>query len=299
MAHLNEFLSWLHSEGKDPKTIQAYKTTVSQFLEWYQGATGHQQMVEVKPINVKEFVGYLKHTRNRSQATINKTVASLKTFFSYLADQGIVRDNPMTRIKIQKIQPSESVKGTTKWLTREEQSRFVSYVELEKNEMKRLRNLAVIDLMLFCGLRVSEVEELKLSDVKINGNIEVTIREGKQGKYAVVMMLNKHSKNLRYWLKYRINLNSEKHASPYVFISERAGQFTARGIQQMLDKYAKLSNMDNITPHRWRHSYCKNLANAGVGIEVIRRLARHESIQTTAIYVDPSQKEQLEALEKI
>lgn len=67
----------------------------------------------------------------------------------------------------------------------------------------------------------------------------------------------------------------------------------------MLDKYAELANMDNITPHRFRHSFCKNLANAGVSIETVRRLARHESIQTTAIYIDPSHQEQLNALHKM
>ncbi|MED1794986.1 site-specific integrase [Brevibacillus nitrificans] len=64
----------------------------------------------------------------------------------------------------------------------------------------------------------------------------------------------------------------------------------------MLDKYADLANMENITPHRFRHSFCKNLANSGASIELIRRLARHESIQTTAIYIDPSYSEQLNAL---
>lgn len=300
MTQLNEFLTWLHSEGKDPKTTKAYKTSVGQFLLWYEGSTGHQQMEQVKPIDIKEFISYLKHTLDRSQATINKSIASLKTFFAYLADQGLIRDNPMTRIKIQKVQATDKLKDTMKWLTKEEQSRFISYVELERNEMMRLRNLAVIDLMLYCGLRVSEIEELKLSDIKINGNLEITIREGKQGKYAIVTMLNKHSKNLRNWLKYRQSLTNERYDnSPYIFVSERAGQLTVRGIQFMLDRYAKLANMEGITPHRWRHSYCKNLANAGVNIETIRRLARHESIQTTAIYVDPSQKEQLEALEKM
>lgn len=79
-----------------------------------------------------------------------------------------------------------------KWLSKEEQDRFTSYVDLEKNASKCLRNLAIIDLMLFAGLRVSEVVNLKIDDVSINGNIDVTIREGKQGKYAAVTLVNKY-----------------------------------------------------------------------------------------------------------
>jgi site-specific recombinase XerD len=302
MEQLNAFLQWLNDEGKDQKTIIAYKTTVNQFLEWLINTDGHKNLNQVKPIDVKEYVGFMKHTLDRKQATVNKTIASLKTFFSYLLEQGQVKDNPMTRIKIQKVELSNRVGGkdVSKWLTKEEQDRYISYVELERNEFKRLRNLAIIDVMLYSGLRVAEVEGLKIDDVKVNGDISITIREGKHGKYASVTLINKYGKNLRNWLKMRLALTEDKYTeSPYLFVSERSGRLTARGIQVMLDKYAKLANMSDIFPHRFRHSFCKNLANSGTSIEVIRRLARHESIQTTAIYIDPSYNEQLLALKKM
>ena len=297
-----KFLQWLLEEGKDEKTVKAYRTTIEQFMQWYIGTTGYDTLSKVKPIEIKEYVAFMKHTINRKQATINKSIAALKTFFSYLADSGLVHDNPMTRIKIQKVQASESLgeKNVIKWLTKMEQERFMIYVELERNNFMRLRNLAVIDLMLYSGLRVAEVEELKVEDIKVNGEITITIREGKHGKYASVTMLNKHSKNLKQWLKYRLSLTDGKYSdSAYLFVSERSGKLGARGIQVMLDKYASLANMHYITPHRFRHSFCKNLANGGATIEVIRRLARHESIQTTAIYIDPSHAEQLSALNRM
>lgn len=167
---------------------------------------------QTKPIDVKEYVGFMKHHLNRSQATINKFIAALKTFFNYLFDHSHIQDNPMTRIKIQKVQQTEEAKGVSKWLIKEEQQRFITYVELEKNEFKRLRNLAIIDLMLYCGLRVSEVEDLKGEDVRLNGNIDITIREGKHGKYATVMMVEKYCKNLRKWLKYRQSLTCREFA---------------------------------------------------------------------------------------
>jgi site-specific recombinase XerD len=299
MTHIESLIEWLTNEGKDEKTIIAYRTAVTQFIDWYERTMGHQDMNQVKPIDVKEYVSYLRNTLNRKQTTINKQLAALKTFFAYLAEHGHVSDNPMTRIKLQRVQASDTGDGN-KWLTKEEQERFISYVELERNEFKRLRNLAIIDLMLYAGLRVSEVENLRLDDVKINGDITITIREGKREKFAAVTLVNEHSRNMRKWLKYRATLTDPKYTqSPYVFVSERGGQLSTRGIQVMLNKYAELAKMSNITPHRFRHSFCKNLANAGVPIEVIRRLARHESIQTTAIYVDPSKQEELDALRRL
>ncbi|NPV90538.1 MAG: tyrosine-type recombinase/integrase [Firmicutes bacterium] len=294
--HLEEFLVWLTEEGKDSKTIVAYRIAITQFITWYEGSGG-TDITLVKPIDVKEYVSYMKHVLNRFQATVNKSVAALKTFYNYLSDIGAVIDNPMTRIKLQKIRHTEGTKNNARWLTRQEQERFISYVNLEKNDTKRLRNLAIIDLMLYCGLRVNEVSDLKLDDIKVGTNIRLVVRAGKQGKYSVVTLLNKHGRNLKQWLRQR--RNHKYSTSPYLFVSERAEWFSPRGIQLMLEKYAKLANMEGVTPHRFRHSFCKNLAQAGVGIEIIRRLARHESIQTSAIYIDPSYNEQMEALARI
>jgi site-specific recombinase XerD len=87
--------------------------------------------------------------------------------------------------------------------------------------------------------------------------------------------------------------------SPYLFVSQRSGQMSVRGIQLMLNKNAGLARMENITPHRLRHSFCKNLACSGTPIQIISKLARHESIETTRIYVDSSAAEMIHALKNM
>jgi site-specific recombinase XerD len=297
---VDSFVHYLYEEAKDEKTIVSYRTTVIHFLEWYEQREGNVAIKETRPIDIKEYISYLKHQCKRKPATINKYIAALKVFFTYLNETGVIKDNPMTRIKMEKLQYAQN-SNQTKWLNKEEQERFISYVELEKNEFKRLRNLAIVDLMLYAGLRVNEVASLELTDIQTKGNdIEIVVREGKGNKYASVLLVQKYSRNLRKWLKYRQNLEKSIHReSQRLFVSERSMFLTERAIQKMLAKYADLANMENITPHRFRHSFCKNLANAGTPIEIIRRLARHESIQTTAIYVDSSQEEQISALRKL
>ncbi|MCM3271136.1 tyrosine-type recombinase/integrase [Paenibacillus elgii] len=296
---VEEFLNWLHEEGKDEKTIKAYRSCLNQFIEWLHGNDSYD-MSAIKPIDIKEYNSYLKHNLNRSPNTINKSTAALKTYFSYLTENNHIAVDPTKKVKLIKIQQIETVKDTMKWLTKREQERFISYVDEERNELERVRNLAIIDVMLYAGLRVAEVEDLKIEDIKVNGDITITIREGKKGKYAVVTLINDYSRNLRKWLRMRQTLDKSKHKeSPYLFVSERSGQFGARGIQAMLNKYAELAGMENITPHRFRHSFCKNLALAGIPIEIISKLARHENIQTTAIYIDSTQQEMLSALKKM
>lgn len=298
--YIEPFVQYLYEEAKNQKTIISYRTTVTHFLKWKEERDGTYIIKGTRPIDIKEYISYLKHQCKRKPATINKYIAALKVFFAFLLEKGIVKDNPMTRIKIEKVDYSSSA-DKTKWLTKEEQDRFISYVQLESNEFKRLRNLAIIDLMLYSGLRVHEVASLEIVDIKAkDGDFEVIIREGKGNKYASVLLVQKHAKNLRKWLKFRKSHEKKMYKeSPQLFVSERSPFLSERGIQKMLTKYAKLANMEHITPHRFRHSFCKNLANAGTPIEIIRRLARHESIQTTAIYVDASKEEQVEALRKM
>src|SRR5690606_178276 len=139
-------------------------------------------------IEIKEYTSYLKHQCKRKPATINKYIAGLKVFFAYLTLEGIVKDNPMSRIKIEKLQYAGSA-NHIKWLTREEQDRFMSYVQLEPNEFKRLRNLAIIDVMLFTGLRVNEVASLEILDLQNKeGDVQIVVREGKGNKYASVLL---------------------------------------------------------------------------------------------------------------
>jgi integrase/recombinase XerC len=107
----------------------------------------------------------------------------LKVFFAFLLSSGIIKDNPMTRIKVEKLDYANGA-NQTKWLTKEEQDRFISYVQLEPNEFKRLRNLAIIDLMLYSGLRVNEVSSLEINDIITKDkDVQVIIPEGVKADY--------------------------------------------------------------------------------------------------------------------
>lgn len=298
--YINSFVHYLYEEAKDQKTISSYRTTVAHFLQWIEERDGDYIIEEIRPIDIKEYTSYLKHQCKRKPATVNKYIAALKVFFAFLFDKGFIKDNPMTRIKIEKLEHATGI-DETKWLSKEEQDRYISYVQLEQNEFKRLRNLAIIDLMLYVGLRVHEVAALEIEDiVPKESDIQVIVKDGKYNKYAVLLLVRKHSRNVRKWLKYRKGLEKKIYQeSSQLFVSERSPFLSERGIQKMLTKYEELANMENITPHRFRHSFCKNLAIAGTPIEIIKKLARHESIQTTAIYVDSSQEEQVEALRRM
>ncbi|SES06884.1 Phage integrase, N-terminal SAM-like domain [Gracilibacillus ureilyticus] len=116
--YIDQFIRYLYEEAKDEKTIIAYRTSVAHFLKWKEERDGEYIIEETRPIDIKEYTSFLKHQCKRKPATISKYIAALKVFFGFLFDQGLVKDNPMTRIKIETLEYVISA-NETKWLTKE------------------------------------------------------------------------------------------------------------------------------------------------------------------------------------
>lgn len=296
MDIVNSFASFLSEEAKDQKTVISYRQIVQDFCGWI---GSEQEVMNAKPITIKEYITHLRHEKGLSAVTVNKYIATLKSFYSYIEETGTLKLNPTTRLK--GIPVSDAFLDKAKWLSNAEQERFMMYAELEQNEWLRTRNLAIIDLMLYTGLRVQEVADLVVSDVSTEGkHISVIVRDGKRGKYAVVKLIHKYSRNLKKWLQLRDQVSKTVHLdSKYLFVSERSGQLNVRSIHKFVKKYSGLAGLPAVSPHCFRHSFYKNLARQGTPIEMIRRLARHEKIETTAIYIEPGNEELIDALNKM
>lgn len=296
MNLIEAYSDFLWDDAKDDKTIQSYRYAAQDFCEWLSGS---DQLTDVRPVHVKEYIAYLRHEKRLSPATVNKYIAGLNSFFSFAVETGAVSLNPMKRVR--RVTVADSDGGRVKWLSPSEQERFLSYVELETSEWLRTRNLAAIDLMLYAGLRVQEVSDLMIDDISASGkDLKIIVRDGKRGKFATVTLVQKYARNLKKWQRLRKDADKAEHTqSDRLFVSERSGQLNPRGIQKFIAKYAGLAGIAGVTPHRFRHSFCKNLARQDTPIEIIKRLARHESISTTAIYVDPSSDEMIQSLRKM
>ena len=121
----------------------------------------------------------------------------------------------------------------------------------------------------------------------------LTVRNGKGSKHREIP-LNKDARRVLLLLGYREHAGKSKP----VFLGQR-GRLTPRGFQLLLAHYVKAAKLQEVTPHSLRHSFCKNLANAGVSLEKIAALAGHESLETTRRYCEPSLGELEEAVELV
>jgi len=304
------FFDYLRADDHSERTISSYRSDLAAFLQWF--ATIHNrdpQPPEVTPLDVREYRDHLTKTRQMKPTSINRHLATLRSYFKWAYNEGLVASNPMAGIKSMRLG-----KQAPQWLARTETfallraaSEAVQLAEakqLKPTAILARRDQAIIALMLHAGLRVSEVCELRVSDVTLKPRSGfVVVRFGKGRKYREVPLNNDARHALRGWLTvYPDDLSkSKKKQEKYMFMGRRGVPLKPRGVQRLLDKLVVSARLTDksITPHTLRHTFGKNLVNAGVPLDRVSMLLGHESLDTTAIYTTPSQADLEAAVEQI
>lgn len=293
--HIAAFEKWLREEDKAEQTIRSYITTINLFSRWLEHSEVTLEVDRITSIHLMDYRSYLMNNLNQKPSSVNRTIAALKTFFQWAVEANIITKNPAKKIKMKRVQQNIA----PKWLTDQEQNRFLNVLETERNELKQARDKALLLTMLRAGLRVEEVSELKINDVDLRQN-NISVLDGKGGKWRIIPLHPELKKAIKYWLIFRQTSDKQTHLdSPYLFVSERSGQLTTRGISFLVDHYLELCGLlergqkgekleGQPSCHSLRHTFCKNLVDRGVSIQDVARLAGHDSIQTTLRYVEPS-----------
>lgn len=275
--------------GFKEKSIKTYYNELLKFAAWFEeNAERKFHPQEITPIDLKQYREHLMQTKKPT--TVNKAVASLKNFCKWAVAQGYIESNPGERIGFVPVQ-----RGLPKWLDRKEQYRLIRVAEKDSP-----RNYALVMVMLHAGLRVQEVSDLRLSDVSISerkGTIEVQYSKFDKGR---VIPLNKDLREaMLAYLKVR---DSE---SKWFFVSQRSEKLSTRAIQHVIADLGYKARIQDLTCHRLRHTFCKNLIDAGVPLDQVAILAGHftsggmPNLKSTIIYTQPGEADLLAAVEKI
>lgn len=284
---MQHYVSWLEQQGKRPNTIQRYKSTLEEFKKWYEDTNGYTFKPEnISTMDIHEWQHYLmevakakrgKHKgKSLSVSTVATMIERLKPFFKYMFEEGEIKTDPGAYVKPPKIQR----KGDVKWLDCIERNRLLRYLEdeelIQKNSWRNYRNLAIIYVMLQAGLRVSEVANLKVTDIE-DGFIYV--RDGKARK---VPMNTDIRKILHKWEEQR---NSKEVNTDYLFISQKNGPLSVLGIEHIFKTIRKHTGLEGLTPHVLRHTFGHDLIEKGIPISYVAELMGHSDINTPRIYI--------------
>lgn len=237
--------------------------------------------IEVSPLKISEetiqqFIYTISSQVNaRSQARI---ISGLKSFFSYLIFEDYRKDNPMELIESPK-----TARKLPDTLAVEEIDALIAAIDLSTNEGER--NKAMLETLYSCGLRVSELVALKISDLFFDeGFIKIT---GKGNKERFVPIANQTQ---NYILIYKDNVRTEvpvkKEFTDTLFLNRRGGQLTRAMVFTIIKNLAsKIGLKKKISPHTFRHSFATHLLENGADLRSIQLMLGHESITTTEIYL--------------
>lgn len=256
-----------------PNTLDAYSRDVEKLLSYIDGEGIEAENVKLE--DLQHFAASLHDigVTARSQCRI---LSGIRSFYKFLVTDGYIEDDPTELLESPQLGDH-----LPEVLSVEEIDTIESAIDLSKWEGHR--NKAIIEVLFSCGLRVSELTNLKLSNLYID---EEYVRvEGKGRKERLVPISQKAIKELGFWFDDRRLMTIKKGEEDYVFLNRRGAHLTRTMILIMVKKYADEAGIrKTISPHTFRHSFATALLEGGADLRVIQAMLGHESIGTTEIY---------------
>lgn len=281
-AYLKSYQSFLKIErGLSKNTIANYTLDIEKLCLYLE-----QNALAVSPIKISEDIiqqfiySISKEVNARSQARI---ISGLKSFFSYLIFEDYRTDSPMELIEAPRL--GRKLPDT---LSVQDIDNLIAAIDLSKPEGER--NRAIIETLYGCGLRVSELVSLKISDLFFDeGFIKITGKGDKQRFVPISKVTQKYI--LLYRNLIRSQLQIQKGFEDTLFLNRRGKQLTRAMIFTIIKDLAVAINLNKvISPHTLRHSFATHLLENGADLRSIQLLLGHESITTTEIYVHLDRK---------
>lgn len=274
-------------------TQEAYSYELARFFEF----VGDKAPQDVDSLAVLDFRHHLSDNLKLKPASVNRALNTVRSYYEWLISEGKATMNPARKVKQSRVDHVNQM--DVKWLSTVEVERLFLAVSGEKDQRKRIRDETIISLMLYAGLRVSEVTDLEVSDVNLSrGQGVITVREGKGDLWRTVPVSEKLRKALVAWLESRAKYDFAA-GSKYVFVSRKAGQISRFTLDQIVKKYMKSVGITEHSCHSLRHTFAKRLAESNVRLEEIAKLCGHASIQTTMIYTTPGAQELRDAVNRL
>lgn len=257
-------------------SVSAYVNDINKLIDFLNKNYSKINPLKVKLEHLKGFIEWLnqKEISPRTQA---RTISGIKSFYKYLLIEGKISSDPTALMESPKIG-----RKLPDVLTMEEIDSLINAVDLSKAEGQR--NKAMLETLYSCGLRVSELVGLKITNLFFDqGFIKV---EGKAGKERLVPVSGKAIEEVgKYLNEYRKKLMVNKDSENILFLNRRGRKLSRVMIFTIIKNLADSINLQkSISPHTFRHSFASHLINGGADLRAVQEMLGHESILTTEIY---------------
>lgn len=276
----DQYRHHLTQVGKSAHTVKAYGHDLVSFALWYEQTNGEDfDPRAVDSREIQEYKSYLVR-KNLKSSTINRRLNALRRFFAWAKLEGLTSDSPFE--VLESVLIKEQKDTAPRWLNQKEVLALMRAVRKRGSR----RDLAIIHTLLGTGLRISELVALELNDLTISDRKgSLRVREGKGSKAREIPLDKRTRKALSNYLEERPEDETER-----VFLGQR-GPLNEPGINYLVTKYAYQAQLEDCTSHTLRHTFAKNLVDAGTPLNQVATLLGHESLDTTKIYTRPSKQD--------
>ena len=277
---IEKFIRYLKEQKNYSKyTISTYEEDLI-FLSKYLEKEGISYL-DIDYSTIRLYFNYLD-SFNYSKNTIAKKITSARSFYKYLARNNKIKTNPFSLCSLPK---KDNLLP-----------KFLYYNELEEmfsscdDSNFGIRNRCILEVLYATGVRVSELVNIKLSDIDFdNGTIKVI---GKGNKERIVYFLDYPKKYMLDYIENGRNVMLNNKPCEYLFINKLGNKLTTRGVELIIkDIISKTSIKSNVTPHTIRHTFATHLLNEGCDIMSVKELLGHESLKATQVYTHITNEE--------
>jgi len=283
-ANLRSFLNYLYIEkGLSQNTVKAYEVDLLAFISWITDNT-NTDAINIKEDNINKYISYLFKTKLKS-SSVNRKISSIKSFYLFLIKKNIVNTSPISEVispKQEKYLPSSMSEDEVDKLLNSPDSN----IKIEK------RDKAMIEMLYATGMRISELVNLKITDVDMQRCVVKVL--GKGSKERLIPFGEEAYEALNNYLSDR-----DESSSKEVFLSNRKTKISRVAFWHRIKFYLVRENLkQTISPHTLRHAFATHLLNRGADLRSVQLLLGHSDLSTTQIYTHIAKQRLSDVLKK-
>ncbi|MBM3958569.1 MAG: site-specific tyrosine recombinase XerD [SAR202 cluster bacterium] len=277
---LDNFLNYLAVEkGASRHTIAAYASDLTQLIEFLESGPASARAETWREVTTPRLARFVEDmdARGYSPGTRARKIASAKSLFKFLKDEGLIEANPADQLRAPR-----AGRPLPKALTVEQVDRLLAALEADRSS-EGLRDHAMLELLYAAGLRVSELVGLDVADVEVT---TATVRAfGKGGKERLVPLHDRAVSAVSAYLSKARGKLAGTGSGDALFLNRRGGRMTRQAFWLRLRSAAVRSGIGvHLTPHTLRHSFATHLLQGGANLRQVQEMLGHVSIATTQIY---------------
>lgn len=271
-----EYIDYLYLQGKPETTIKVYNYDIQRMLR-----TIKKKVAKITQEDLYKFLSCLAK-EGIKPVTRARYISSMKSYFTYLKDLGMIKNNPAERIHKPKIDKNESI-----YLNYSEAYNLLSEAKKCFKRHSR-RNYAIVILFMNTGIRLGELCKINLEDIDfLDGKIKI---HGK-GQKERIIYLNKNS------ISAITNYTDRKTGA--LFLSERGNRIGRREVQYIIKQVVEAAGLKDITPHKLRHTFATLMYQNGTDLRCLQKILGHENLSTTEIYTHVRDEQMKNAIDKL